>query len=125
VCGLLACGGRAANKLPVIQDGPNVIGDWTGESICQVKNSPCHDEKVVYHVTRGKAADLVECSADKIVDGKAVNMGTLVFKYDKEAGTLVCDDHGHWQFTIKGNKMEGTLTLADGTLYRKIALTKN
>ena len=26
-----------------------LIGVWKGSSICQIKNSPCHDETVVYY----------------------------------------------------------------------------
>lgn len=100
------------------------LGDWTGESICQVKDSPCHDEKVVYHISKGGGPDLIVINADKIIDGKAVDMGTLDFKYDAKAETLISEQHGHWLFHIKGNKMDGTLTTADGTLFRKISLTK-
>ena len=101
-----------------------LFGDWSGESICQVKNSPCHDEKVVYHISKGDGPDLVVVDADRIVDGKAVNMGKLDFKYDAKAKTLVSESYGHWIFYIKDNKMDGTLTTADGTLFRKISLTK-
>ena len=103
----------------------NVIGDWSGESICQVKNSPCHDEKVVYHISKGSGPDRIVVDADKIVDGKPENMGTLDFKYDAKDETLVSEQYGHWVFYIKGNKMDGTLTNTDGTLYRKVSLTKN
>lgn len=102
-----------------------LLGDWTGDSICQVKNSPCHDEKVVYHISKGSGPDLVVVNADKIVDGKAENMGTLDFRYDAKAATLVSESYGHWVFYIKGNKMDGTLTIANGTLYRKISLVKS
>lgn len=27
-------------------------GVWNGTSLCQVKNSPCHDEIVVYHISK-------------------------------------------------------------------------
>ena len=63
-------------------DQTQVLGDWSGESICQVKNSPCHDEKVVYHISKGSGPDLIVVDADKIVGGKAENMGRLDFKYD-------------------------------------------
>lgn len=102
----------------------HLLGDWTGESICQVKDSPCHDEKVVYHISKGSGPDLIVISADKIVEGKPENMGTLDFKYDAKAETLISEQHGHWLFYVKGKKMDGTLTNADGTLFRKISLTK-
>jgi len=125
VGGLLARYPVTSNRVKAAQKESQLFGDWTGESICQVKNSPCHDEKVVYHLSRGSETNVVNISADKIVDGKAVNMGQAEYKYDKDAGTLVNHDHGSWKLTIKGNRIEGTLMLPDGTLYRKLALTKN
>jgi hypothetical protein len=48
-------------------------GTWRGESPCVAKDTACHDEKVAYRFTRdGKGTYSV--SADKIVDGKLVNM---------------------------------------------------
>ena len=102
-----------------------LFGDWSGDSICQLKNSPCRDEKVVYHISKGGRPDLIVVDADKIVNGKAENMGRLDFKYDAKAETMISESYGHWVFYIKGNKMDGTLTTADGTLYRKVSLTKN
>ena len=28
----------------------SLVGDWHGESICQVRESACHDEDSLYHV---------------------------------------------------------------------------
>ena len=102
-----------------------LIGDWSGDSLCQVKNSSCHDEKVVYHISKGSGPDLLVVDADKIVNGKSENMGKLDFKYDAKAETMISESYGHWVFNIQGNKMDGTLTINEGTLYRKISLTKN
>jgi hypothetical protein len=106
------------------QNGTYLLGDWSGESICQVRDSPCNDERVIYHISAGSDANHVTVSADKIVNGKTINMGTGEFKYDAQAGTLISDFHGHWEFTIKGKKMEGTLKLPDKTLLRRVTLTK-
>jgi hypothetical protein len=117
-----------SSAVSFIQDASSIFGDWAGESICQVKDSPCHDEKVVYHISKGRETNLVSISADKIVDGKAVNMGTIEFSYDRKANTLSSEEHGHWKFTINGNTIAGTLVLPNGTLFRKIVLkrpTKN
>ena len=32
-----------------------IEGAWRGSSICQVKNSPCHDEQVVFHISKDGA----------------------------------------------------------------------
>jgi hypothetical protein len=57
-------------------------------------------------------------------------MGVLDFKYDAEKDTLTCDfirgnTHGLWEFTVKGDTMEGTLVvLPDKTLARRVKLKK-
>lgn len=102
-----------------------LLGDWAGDSICQVKDSPCQDEKVVYHIAKGNDPDQVIVSADKIVNGKAVNMGTIIYTYDRSTGTLLNETGGRvWKFTVKGNQMEGTLTMPDKTVYRRMSLKK-
>ena len=62
---------------------------------------------------------------DKIVDGKAISMGAVECRYDAEKSVLTCElPGGVLRLTIHCNKMEGTMTLQDGTLWRKLALTK-
>jgi hypothetical protein len=107
------------------QDESHLTGNWKGESICQVKNSPCNDESVIYHITKGNEAGRFIVNADKIIDGKALNMGTLDFNYEKENKTLVCTfKNGTFKFIIAGNKMEGTLVTSDKILFRRISLVK-
>ena len=63
---------------------------------------------------------------DKIVDGKPVTMGTAECSYDSGKQTLSCEfARGTFRFTIQGNKMEGSMTLTDRTLWRKISLKKS
>ena len=45
-------------------------GIWKGTSLCQIKNSPCHDEIVVYHISRDSTGKSYEVIANKIVNGK-------------------------------------------------------
>src|SRR2546421_8519276 len=98
-------------------DLTKMVGDSSGKSICAGDNPSCHDEKVVYHVSVSPGeADKVAIAADKIVDGKPVPMGVLKLKYDASKQTLTGEFqtaryHGWWEFTIKGNIMEGALTL--------------
>lgn len=102
-----------------------VAGTWRGESVCMVKNSPCHDEQVVYHATEPDAAGKFKIQADKIVNGKPEDMGTLDCTFDSKASKITCPiARGVFEFTIEGSKMTGTLKLPDGTLFRKISLTK-
>ena len=102
-----------------------LAGTWIGDSICQVKNSPCHDERAIYRVSKPDEAGGVTIDMGKIVDGQPESMGVLVFNYDRESGTLISDQkHGVWKLKVNGDKMEGTLTLHDGTIYRRMSLRK-
>jgi hypothetical protein len=112
-------------------DVSQLIGDWTGESICVGNHPACHDEKVVYHISRSKdEPGKVIIAADKIVDGKPDPMYVLDFKYDAEKRTLVGEFsnsryQGVWEYTVKGKTMEGTLTLLPGkTVVRRVKIKK-
>jgi hypothetical protein len=124
---LVAARGGARQRKAAPPDDSVVVGDWRGDSICVVRKSACHDEDSLYHVTR-----LVEkpgwfsMKLDKIVDGKPVTMGTVECSYDSAKQTLSCEfARGAFRFTIQGNKMEGSMTLTDGSLWRKISLKKS
>ncbi|MDB5230183.1 MAG: hypothetical protein JWN76_988 [Chitinophagaceae bacterium] len=101
-----------------------LIGTWNGTSICQVKNSPCHDETVVYHISKKMGVDTFYINASKIVNGVEEEMGILPFIYNKKTNQLTSTAYGIWTFNIEGIKMEGTL-LVRGDLYRKIQLYKH
>ena len=100
-----------------------LIGTWKGTSICQIKNSPCHDETVVYHISKKTGVDSFYVNANKIVNGMEEEMGILPFVYDKKTNQFTSTAYGIWTFNIDGVKLEGTL-LVRGELYRKIKLNK-
>ena len=100
------------------------IGTWKGTSLCQVKNSPCHDEIVVYHISKNKDVDTFFINASKMVNGAEEEMGILPFVYNKKKNQFISTAYGLWTFNIDGDKLEGTL-LVRGVLYRKIKLTKH
>ena len=111
-----------SNVSPATTD---VAGDWTGESICTVKNSPCHDEQVIYHITEPDSAGNLKIQADKVVNGTPEDMGTIDCTYDKKASSIECKmKNWVWHFIVDGDKMQGTLNMPDGTLYRRISVTK-
>jgi hypothetical protein len=109
------------------KDGAGAVGKWKGESICTVMPSACHDEVVVYEISAPaeKKGTLV-WKADKIVNGRQENMGTLDCTYAAESRTLTCDmpGRGVWSLTVHGDAMTGTLKLSDGTLFRKITVRR-
>ena len=101
-----------------------MIGVWNGTSICQEKNSPCHDEIVVHRISKTQRPDTFNISASKIVNGKEVEMGTIPFRLEKTTNQLTStSSNGSWTFTLKGKDLDGTLTF-NGALYRIIKLSK-
>jgi len=114
-----------------LQDFSKILGDWTGESICAGNNPSCHDEKVIYHFSRSQAdPQKLTLAADKIVDGKPEPMGELEFTYDAAKQSLTGEFqnaryHGLWEFKIKGDTMEGTLTLLpEKTIGRRVKVER-
>ena len=101
-------------------------GIWKGTSLCQIKNSPCHDEVVVYHISKDSTGRSYEVIANKIVDGKEDYMGTIPFTYDSKQKVFVSIDsvrNARWEFKITGSAMKGTL-MYKGDLFRIIDVKK-
>lgn len=101
-------------------------GTWRGNSVCVAKNTACHDEVVVYRVQKLPAPDHVTISADKVVNGKPINMGSLEFHYEQQIQSWVCQyPPGVWRLRVHGTAVEGTLTQPDGSLFRQLSLRKD
>ena len=101
-------------------------GIWKGTSLCQIKNSPCHDEVVVYHISKDSNGKSYEVIANKIVDGKEDYMGTIPFTYDSKQKVFVSVDsvrNARWEFKITDSAMKGTL-MYKGDLFRIIDVKK-
>jgi hypothetical protein len=116
----------AASQLMFAQGKPTIAGIWRGQSSCTQKESACREETVVYRFSplHGEPGSF-SVSADKIVDGKAVNMGTLKFLYVEDQRALVCKyAQGIWRLSVDGEEIRGTLTRPDGSLFRRVLLHK-
>jgi hypothetical protein len=102
-------------------------GVWKGTSLCQVKNSPCHDETVVYYISKDSVKKTFDISAYKIVSGKEDFMGTIVSVYDEKQNSYVSvdkDRDAKWEFKMTGNTIKGTLIIK-GALFRLIDVKKD
>ena len=122
---LLASELQLVNQQKPNQAESQLIGTWKGDSTCQVKNSPCHDEKAIYQISKSKEAGKVTIDLGKIVAGKAESMAVLDFTYDPVKQRLVCEQkYGVWELIVEGDKMEGKLTTPDQVLYRRMSLKK-
>jgi hypothetical protein len=109
-----------------VSTAQTIAGDWKGTSLCQVKNSSCHDESVVYHILKGSGSESYQVSASKIIDGKENDMGTLNFTFDPHQKILFLIDsvkQVRWEFKLTGKEMHGTL-ISKGSLFRIIDLKR-
>jgi hypothetical protein len=116
---------RPGQQVPADESG--LVGDWRGDSVCVVRDSACRDEDSLYHLAKlaGKPG-WFSMRLDKIVDGKPVTMGTTECSYHSAERALTCEfPRGVFRFTTQANKMAGTMSLTDGTLWRKLALSKS
>ena len=104
-----------------------VAGPWRGQSVCVTGAPACHNETVVYYIKEiPDRPDQVLIQADKIVDGKAITMGAGPWQYDRARHTLEWRlPQRVWFMKITGDRMEGTLTLADKTVFRTMTLEKD
>ena len=104
------------------------VGTWRGMSKCLVKPSSCNDEDSVYRISAVlSASDRVLLSANKIVDGREINMGTSECAVAQKAHALHCPlpNGASMELTaLKRDVVEGHFQLADGTLWRTISLTR-
>ena len=115
---VLSCSGA-------VKSADALAGNWVGESICTIKNSPCHDEHVIYRLEEPDPAGKMKIQMDKVVNGKPEIMGTVNCSFDTATSTITClVNENTWKFKVAGKTMDGTLTLADGRLYRRISVRK-
>lgn len=126
ICGLsiiataLAAGAKAGAG-----DESQLFGDWKGESVVVARSSIAKDEVVVWHISRAKDPGKVNVTADKIVNGKTITMGTSDWEFDKTTTSITWKTNGGvWQLTATGNRMNGTLTLTDQTVFRRVSLER-
>ena len=104
----------------------NPVGEWRGTSLCLVRPSPCHDEIVVYRITRMSMSDSLSLDARKIVNGQEEEMGVLGCRASASGSQLTCTmSNGVWRFTIRGDSLVGELRLPDNRKYRDIATARS
>jgi hypothetical protein len=123
VAGALVIAGSAHAQAPVAADPAGV---WRGTSLCTVHPSPCHDEIVVYRITREKTRDSLSLDARKIVNGQEEDMGVLGCRFREQGSKLTCMmRNGVWDFTIRGDSLVGELRLPNNTKYRDVRTARS
>lgn len=118
----------AAMAASLRADQPNTpVGTWRGESRCLVRPSACRDEDSVYRIAPvAQSQGKLTLDANKVVDGREVNMGTSECSFVTDTQVLTCPlpNGSTIRFDLKADSLNGTMVLADGTEWRKIALRR-
>jgi hypothetical protein len=100
------------------------LGEWHGESICLAQGPICNAETMVYRIARHSGeAGYATVSANKLLNGNLVNIGTLEYRHQNNE--LMCEYWLFvWRMKLYGNKMRGTLEKSDSTLIRRVTLER-
>ena len=121
--------GVLAHRVPAqaAAGASNPVGVWRGTSLCLVRPSPCHDEVVVYRITRAKgASDSLTMDARKIVDAREEEMGVLGCTFAAQGASLTCTmRNGVWHFTVRRDSLVGELRLPDSTKFRDVRAARS
>ena len=122
---ILAFSSKAPYYSAPAGEEPSFTGVWKGDSVCQIKDSPCHDEASVYYVSRGAEPNTFQMKMNKIVQGKEETMGAVNCRTDSTAGSYVCrlNDLSTWTWHLNKGGLDGEM-LYRGQLYRKIHLIR-
>src|SRR5260370_25514680 len=122
---ILALSPKAPYSSSTAGEDASFVGVWKGDSVCQIKDSPCHDEASVYYVSKGTEPNGFQMKMNKMVDGKEVTMGTVNCKAGANSGSYVCrlNDLSTWTWRLDKDVLDGELQYR-GKLYRKIHLIR-
>jgi len=103
------------------------VGIWRGESLCTTYAPSCKNETVVYYIEAvADKPDSMFIRADKIVDGKAITMGSGPWEYNQAKQTLSWQAQQRlWLLNITGKRIDGTLTLPGNVIVRRMTLKKD
>lgn len=114
-------------KSPAAESELEIAGTWRGDSVCVQKGTSCHDEIAVYRIAAvpGKRGCFM-VTGGKVVDGKETVMGSGEWRYDNGKHTLTGElPKGVITLKIVGENIDGTFTLLDKTVLRRITLKKS
>ena len=116
----------ARNAPAQAASAPNPVGVWRGTSLCQVRPSACHDEVVVYRITRAKGSDSISVDARKIVNAREEAMGVLACRLAELGASFTCTlPNGVRHFTVRRDSLVGELRLMDSTKFRDVRAVRS
>ena len=104
----------------------NSVGVWRGTSLCQVRPSACHDENVVYYITRVGATDSLKIDGRKVVNGVEEEMGVLSCIMSAQGAKVTCTmPQGVWRFDIVGDSLTGELRGRNNVKFRDVRTARS
>jgi hypothetical protein len=110
-----------------------IVGTWRGTSACVDRQAApaCTDEEVIYEIVASPGPPgSVTVTADKVVDGKRLPMGSLDFTHDATSSSWTSEletprMHALWRLSVRGTTLSGTLTLLPAkAVVRRVDLRK-
>ena len=120
---------------PAQKSASSIAGTWEGESVCTVRDSPCHDEHIIYEISQDPPVQSSPAGTQpwkmdgyKIAEGKKQFMGSLRCSYGEAKRSLSCvsSSDADWEFFFEGENMRGTLQLGhEKTLFRKVSAKRS
>jgi hypothetical protein len=111
-----------------------IVGTWRGSSVCVDRQAApaCTDEQVIYEIVASPGQpDSVTVTADKVVDGKRVPMGSLDFTHEATSRSWTSEletprMHALWRLSVSGTTLSGNLTLLPSkAVVRRVDLRKD
>jgi hypothetical protein len=95
--------------------------------LCTAAAPSCHDEKVAYYVEAvPDKPDSMFIRADRIVDGKAIAIGSGSRQHDRARHTLAWPTERQiWLLNIMGSRIEDTIALAGNIVVRRVSLRRS
>jgi hypothetical protein len=122
---VLALTSVASTQTPHVPKKATFVGTWKGKSVCQIAESPCHDELAAYYIENATDPGAYRIRLYKVVQGTEELMGTLDCRSDAAGEVLTCSQNqaALWTWRLTGDAIYGTLTY-QGAIYRKINLTR-
>jgi hypothetical protein len=111
-----------------------IVGTWRGTSTCVDRQAApaCNDEEVIYEIVVSPGhPESVTTTADKVVDGKRVPMGSFDFTFEAASRSWTSEletprMHALWRLSVSGTTLSGTLTLLPSkAVVRRVDLRKD
>lgn len=102
------------------RQSPSPLGRWVGDSHCLGAHPACHDEHVIYQVD-STGPGQVRLDGSRVSGKDTVDMGPLSCRNAGSGSAIVCPiPNGLWRFAAVQDRLEGTLTLRDSTVMRRV-----